>query len=96
MTIVVLQQEAYGMEIQRNLEERLNDRLSVGAVQTALKRMEEKGFLSSEWGAATKRRGGKRKRIYRATPYAHQILEEMKDLRTQLWGAMPNVSTSNA
>ena len=94
MTVVVLQQQAYGLEIQRDLEERLNDRLSVGAVQTALKRMEVKGFLTSEWGEATNKRGGKRKRIYRATPYAHQVLKEMKDLRTQLWDAMPKLERS--
>ena len=53
MTVIVLQEEAYGMEIQRDLETRLNERLSVGAIQTALKRMEEKGLLVSEWGEAT-------------------------------------------
>ncbi len=94
MTIIVLQEEAYGMEIQRDLEARLNERLSVGAIQTALKRMEEKGFLVSEWGEATQKRGGKRKRIYQATPYAHRVLREMKDIRAQLWKAMPELGIS--
>ena len=66
----------------------------MGSIQSALKRMEEKGFLTSEFGEATQKRGGKRKRIYSATPYAHRILEEMKDIRTQLWSAMPNIATS--
>ena len=95
MTVVVLQHDAYGVEIQRNLEERLNERLSVGAIQTALKRMVEKGFLTSELGEATQRRGGKRKRIYQATPYAHRVLREMKDIRAQLWHAMPKLGTSD-
>ncbi len=96
MTIVVLKEDAYGIEIQRDLEKRLNERLSVGAIQTALKRMQEKGFLTSEWGEATKKRGGKRKRIYTATPYGHQVLREMRDIRTQLWNAMPKLGTNNA
>lgn len=95
MTVIVLEGDAYGNEIQRELEERLHERLSVGAIQTALKRMEEKGFLTSDWGEATQKRGGKRKRIYSATPYAHQVLQEMKDVRTQLWNAMPKLRTSN-
>ena len=95
MTVIVLEQEAYGNEIQRELEERLKERLSMGAIQTALKRMEEKGFLTSSWGEATQKRGGKRKRIYSATPAAHQILNEMKDVRTQLWNAMPKLRTTN-
>lgn len=94
MTVVVLQTEAYGVEIKRELEDRLKEKLSVGSIQSALKRMEEKGFLTSEFGEATQKRGGKRKRIYSATPYAHRVLEEMKDVRTQLWAAMPNMATS--
>ncbi len=95
MTVIVLKEKAYGNEIQRELEERLNERLSVGAIQTALKRMEEKGFLTSKWGEATQKRGGKRKRIYSATPYAHQVLQEMKDIRARLWEAMPQLHTNN-
>ncbi|MCG8306374.1 MAG: PadR family transcriptional regulator [Cytophagales bacterium] len=95
MTVIVLQEDAYGVEIQRNLEERLNERLSVGAIQTALKRMVEKGFLTSEFGEATQKRGGKRKRIYQATPYAHRVLREMKDIRSSLWQAMPELGLSN-
>ncbi|KYG84317.1 PadR family transcriptional regulator [Roseivirga seohaensis] len=94
MTVVVLQAEAYGVEIKRELEDRLKEKLSVGSIQSALKRMEEKGFLTSEFGEATQKRRGKRKRIYSATPYAHRVLEEMKDIRTQLWSAMPNIATN--
>ncbi len=95
MTVIVLQEDAYGVEIQRNLEERLDERLSVGAIQTALKRMVEKGFLTSEFGEATQKRGGKRKRIYQATPYAHRVLREMKDIRLSLWQAMPDLGLSS-
>ncbi|GAB5527314.1 MAG: hypothetical protein Roseis2KO_51860 [Roseivirga sp.] len=91
MTVVILKEEAYGNEIERYLESCLNERLSMGAIQTALKRMEEKGFLTSEWGEVTQKRGGKRKRIYTATPYAHQILRDMKDLRLRMWNAMPDL-----
>ncbi|MHA7102291.1 PadR family transcriptional regulator [Roseivirga pacifica] len=88
LTVIVLKEEAYGVEIKRELEERLNETLSVGSIQSALKRMEEKGFLKSEFGEATAVRGGKRKRIYTATPLAIRTLEEIKEVRTQLWAAM--------
>ncbi len=91
MTVVILKEEAYGNEIERYLENCLNERLSMGAIQTALKRMEEKGFLTSEWGEVTQKRGGKRKRIYTATPYAHRVLRDMKDLRMRMWNAMPDL-----
>ena len=92
LTVVVLNKDAYGVEIKRELEERLNETLSVGSIQSALKRMEQKGFLTSEFGEATRKRGGKRKRIYAATPYAHKTLAEIKDIRTQLWDAIPKLS----
>jgi PadR family transcriptional regulator, regulatory protein PadR len=77
LTVASLQEEAYGVEIKRELEERLKEKLSVGSIQSALKRMEEKGFLTSAFGEATQKRGGKRKRIYSATSYAHRVLKEM-------------------
>jgi len=88
LTVIVLKDEAYGVEIKRELEDRLKETLSVGSIQSALKRMEEKGFLKSEFGEATAVRGGKRKRIYSATPQALQVLEEIKEVRAQLWAAI--------
>jgi Predicted transcriptional regulators len=92
LTVAALQQDAYGVEIKRELEERLNEKLSVGSIQSALKRMEEKGFLTSEWGEATQKRGGKRKRIYAATPYAHRVLKELKEIRSGLWSSIPKLA----
>lgn len=94
LTVIVLKEEAYGVEIKRELERRLKETVSVGSIQSALKRMEEKGFLSSEFGEATGKRGGKRKRIYNSTPHAHRILSEIKDVRAQLWEAIPQPITS--
>lgn len=89
MTIIVLKEEAYGNSIQQELEARLNEKISIGAIQTGLKRMESKGFVTSVWGEASNVRGGKRKRLYEATPYAVQVLRELQDVRTKFWQAMP-------
>jgi PadR family transcriptional regulator, regulatory protein PadR len=92
LTIAALQDKAYGVEIKRELEARLNETLSVGSIQSALKRMEEKGFITGEFGEPTQKRGGKRKRIYTATPYAHRVLGEMKDIRAGLWSSIPKMA----
>jgi DNA-binding PadR family transcriptional regulator len=91
LTVAALQQEAYGVEIKRELESRLEHTLSVGSIQSALKRMEEKGFLTSQFGEATQKRGGKRKRIYATTSHARKVLEEMKEIRANLWNSIPNL-----
>ena len=92
LTVASLQGNAYGVEIKRELEERIKEKLSVGSIQSALKRMEEKGFLTSEFGEATLKRGGKRKRIYTTTSYAHKVLAEMRDIRAGLWDSMPKLA----
>ncbi len=92
LTVAVLQEEAYGVAIKRELERRMKHRLSVGSVQSALKRLEEKGFLKSQLGEATQKRGGKRKRIYTISRYAQKVLTELKDIRSQLWESMPRLS----
>ncbi len=85
LAVIVLKDDAYGVEIKKELESRLKERLSVGSIQSALKRMEEKGFLNSEFGETTKKRGGKRKRIYTSTPHAHKVLKEIKEIREGFW-----------
>jgi len=92
LTVASLQREAYGVEIKRTLEERMKTKLSVGSIQSALKRMEEKGFLTSEFGEASQVRGGKRKRIYSTTDFAHRVLSEMKEIRAGLWNTIPALS----
>ena len=96
LTVAALADEAYGVEIKRELEQRIKDRLSVGSIQSALKRMEDKGFLSSTFGPATQKRGGKRKRIYSATPYAHKVLSEMKEIRAGLWSSLDTYAEMTA
>ncbi|PHN05273.1 PadR family transcriptional regulator [Flavilitoribacter nigricans] len=92
LTVIVLQEEAYGVQIKKELQDRLNEKLSVGSIQTSLKRLEEKGFLTSEFGDATPKRGGKRKRIYAATPYAQRVLEEIKAVRMGLWASIAKLN----
>ncbi|WP_221391394.1 PadR family transcriptional regulator [Dyadobacter sp. NIV53] len=89
LTVAALQHDAYGAEIKRELETRLKEKLSVGSIQSALKRMEEKGFLTSAFGEATLKRGGKRKRIYYTTSYALKVLEEIRAIRADLWSSIP-------
>ncbi len=89
LTVVVLQQQAYGVMIKQELEKRLNEKLSVGSVQSALKRMEEKQYLTSAYGEATQKRGGKRKKIYTATPEALRVLSELRTIRDNFWATIP-------
>lgn len=89
LTVAVLYTNAYGVAIQEDIEQRLNRKVSVGAMRTALKRLEDKGYLESEFGEATAVRGGKRKRYYKVTLYGKRALEQVMNTRRQLWEAIP-------
>ena len=50
LTVGVLYDNAYGVAIKEEIEKRLERKVSLGALQSALRRMESKGFLESESG----------------------------------------------
>ena len=90
LTVAILYNEAYGIAIKEEIENRLNRKVSVGAMRTALKRLEKKGYLDSELGEATAIRGGKRKRYFKVTPLGKKALEYVMLTRKQLWEAIPS------
>jgi len=94
LTVAILNPEAYGVAIIDEIERRLNRKVSIGALQTVLRRLEKKGYLSSCFGEATKIRGGKRKRFFTLTTYGKNILEEVKEQRLGLWNAIPELVTN--
>ena len=89
LTVAILNGEAYGVAIIDEIEKRLKRQVSLGAMQTSLRRLEEKGFLKSEFGEATKIRGGKRKRFFTLTSIGKKALKEAKEQRLGLWNAVP-------
>jgi PadR family transcriptional regulator PadR len=90
LTVAILQDEAYGIAIIDEMGKRLNRKVSIGSLQTVLRRLEKKGFLDSELGEATKVRGGKRKRFFTLTNLGKKTLEETKEQRLALWSAIPS------
>jgi PadR family transcriptional regulator PadR len=85
LTIAALGAEAYGVAIQKDLEERCARSISIGALHSTITRLEEKGYLRSWTGGATKERGGRSKRYYEVTAAGRKAVAETKLLRDQLW-----------
>ncbi len=92
LTVGVLYDEAYGVSIKDAIEERAHRKVSVGALQSALKRMEKKGYLKSRNGEANAQRGGKPKRFYTITAFGKRALQQSKEIRTELWEAIPQIA----
>lgn len=92
LTVAILNGDAYSVGIITEIDERLNRNVSLGAIQTVLKRLENKGLLKSEFGDATNERGGKRKRLYEVTAEGQKILDLTRAQRNSLWEAIPRLS----
>ena len=81
LAILALDEEAYGVSIQQKIKEVAGRDITRGALHSALSRLEEKGFLKSAFGEATKERGGRRKRLYSVTAAGENALEEARMIR---------------
>jgi len=92
LTVGVLYNEAYGVAIKKETEGRLNRKVTVGALQSALKRLENKGFLSSREGPSNLKRGGRPKRYFTITAYGKQAIEYNREVRNQLYNAIPKIA----
>ncbi|HKZ38192.1 MAG TPA: helix-turn-helix transcriptional regulator, partial [Chryseolinea sp.] len=74
LTVGILYEEAYGVSIKKEIETRLSRKVSVGALQTALMRLENKGYLNSREGESTQERAGRPKRYFTITAYGKKAL----------------------
>lgn len=89
LTVGVLHQEAYGVSIKKEIESRLSRKVSVGALQTALKRLEDKGYLKSYEGEGTEERAGRPKKYFEITALGKRAIAYTKNVREELWNAIP-------
>ncbi len=92
LTVGVLFKDAYGVSIKKEIENRLSRTVSVGALQSALVRLERKGYLHSFNGESTQERAGRPKRYYRLTTYGKAGLEYVRTTRNELWDSIPKVA----
>ena len=92
LTIGVLYKEAYGVSIKKEIETRLKRNVSMGALHTALGRLEDKGYIKSHEGEATEERAGRPKKYFQITALGKKAMEYTKDTRDQLWQAIPKIA----
>lgn len=88
LTVAVLEEDAYGVSVTQELEQKTGRTVGFSTVHTTLQRLEEKGYLSSQMGGATAERGGRRKRFFTVTAFGRKALREAKQVREDLWRAL--------
>ena len=89
LTIGILNNEAYSVSIKDEIESRLSRSVSMGGLHTALRRLEDKGYLKSFTGEATEERAGRPKRYFEITAMGKKAMLHARTTREELWSAIP-------
>ena len=89
LTIAILHNGAYGVSIKNEIESRLARNVSLGAMHTALVRLEEKGYIKSAHGEATEERLGRPRKYFQITALGKKAIAYSKSTRDELWKAIP-------
>lgn len=92
LMVAALHDEAYGVVILENLEEKLGKKVNISAIHVALKRLEDKSFVLSRFGGITQDRGGRRKKFYVITALGKRMLDNQYAIRTSIYSQIPKIS----
>lgn len=91
LAVCILNGEAYGISVKKEVEKHSGRSVLLGAVHTTLYRLQEKGFLESDMSGQTEKRGGRRKRIFHITPSGMEQLRQAQEVRTKMWQLIPQL-----
>ena len=83
--------EAYGVQIAREIEATSGRRVLLGAAYAALERLENNGFVSSSIGDTTPQRGGRAKRIFQVTPRGLRAVRDTRQALVAMWKDVPQL-----
>jgi len=92
LTVGILYKKAYGVAVMDEIENQTGRSLNISAVHAVLQRLEDKGLVKSGMSEPTRARGGRRKRIFVLTAAGRKSLEEVNELRNQLFNQIPKIA----
>jgi PadR family transcriptional regulator, regulatory protein PadR len=83
--------QAYGVQIAREIEQTSGRSVLLGAAYAALDRLEQKGLVASTLGEPSPQRGGRAKRFFRVTPGGVKAVKETQRALVALWKGIPEL-----
>jgi PadR family transcriptional regulator len=85
LALIRLGENAYGVPVRREIEEKTNRSVSVGALYSTLDRLEEKGFITSRFSDARPERGGRSRRYFKVQASGVRALERTRVALASMW-----------
>ncbi len=91
LAVCILEGEAYGISVKREIEKHSGRTILLGAVHITLYRLQDKGMLRSELGGHTEKRGGRKKRLFEITGPGMKQLQAAQEVRRKMWQLIPQL-----
>lgn len=91
LAIAILHRSAYGISIKDEIESQLEREVSLGALHTALLRLEDKGYIRSSKGEETEERAGRPRNYVEITAAGKKAITYAKESREKMWNAIPKI-----
>ena len=88
LAVARLGDDAYGLEVRRELAERSGRDYAIGAVYTTLQRLEDKGFLKSHSSEPKPVRGGRSRRQFTITRAGQRALRDAERAAAAMWSGI--------
>ena len=88
LAVVRLADNAYGMTIRREIEERAGRAVSIGAVYSTLERLEAKGLVSSRYADGSAARRGRARRYFKLEPEGAKSLGRSNEILANMWSGL--------
>jgi DNA-binding PadR family transcriptional regulator len=85
LAVMRLGDEAYGVTIRREIEERTGRPVSLGAIYPTMDRLEERGYVTSAMSRPTSSRGGRSRRYFQLRPAGMAMLDRTRDMIAAMW-----------
>ena len=96
LAILRVGDDAYGVQIVREIQTIAGRRVLLGAAYAALDRLEDNGLVSSRTGSPTPERGGRAKRFFRVTARGVQAAKLTQQALVTLWQDVPQLREKRA
>ena len=96
LALIRLGDDAYGVPISHEIEQRGGREVALGSVYAALERLEEKGLVTSRLGDPTAARGGRAKRYFRITAQGLRDVRQTQRALVSLWSGLPEFEGGRA
>ncbi|HSG29003.1 MAG TPA: PadR family transcriptional regulator [Candidatus Krumholzibacterium sp.] len=91
LAVLRLKDDAYGVTIIREVEERAGKKLKFGGLWVSMDNLAKKGLVEKRMADPEPYRGGKSKCYYRLTERGLEALKETSELQSRLWKGIPKI-----